>query len=148
MYLLALAGFHPALFSDLPVPADGTSPDIGTYLFGYGPVGIGLAVFAWLLFRGYRLMSPKAQSAMRDEARADVLGERDRVAADKQAQLDRVIAEKQATERQRDEALQIGREQVVPLLSQFVGTMTALIPLLQEIVRDMPSRRRRGDDEP
>lgn len=147
MHLLALAGISAGLLAGDVPGAAGSSPDIGTYLFQYGPVGIGVAAFGWLLLRGYRLMSPKAQVELRDEARADVVGERDRITADKQAQLDRVLAEKQATERQRDEALQVGREQLVPLLSQFNGTMSALIPLLQEIVRDSPARRRREADD-
>lgn len=59
------------------------------------------------------------------------------------AERDRLILEKQRAEEQRDAALSIAQEQIVPLLTTFVTTTQTLIPLLQEIVRDGNDDHRR-----
>jgi hypothetical protein len=62
---------------------------------------------------------------------------------------DRLIKEKQQAEEQRDEALKIATHELVPLLTSFTATTSALIPLLQEVVRNQeggghgPARRPR-----
>lgn len=121
-------------------PIDSASESVVGYLLSYGPLGIIAVAIAYLLFRGYRLVPPGFESTVRDaaraDARADLIGERDRV-----------ITEKQQAEDQRDEALTVARDQMAPLLSSFVATTGALVPILQEIIRESPARgRRRGVD--
>ena len=76
----------------------------------------------------------------------------DRVVAEKDASIqrltaerDRLIEERKRAEEQRDAALAIAQDKIVPLLTSFVSTSGTLIPLLQEIVRegadDRPRRR-------
>jgi uncharacterized membrane protein len=55
---------------------------------------------------------------------------------------DRLIEEKLRAEAQRDAAISIAQEQIVPLLTTFVTTTQTLIPLLQEIVREGNDDRR------
>jgi hypothetical protein len=57
----------------------------------------------------------------------------------------RLIAEKAKSEDQRDEALKVAREDIVPLLTSFTATTSALLPLLQDLVRRQEERR--GDGE-
>jgi hypothetical protein len=61
---------------------------------------------------------------------------------------DREIAGRQAAEKQLAETQQVTNEKIVPLLTTFVTTTQALIPLLQEQVRqrqeDDPAARRRS----
>ena len=59
------------------------------------------------------------------------------------AERDRLILEKQKAEDQRDAALSIAQDQLVPLLTTFVSTTETLIPLLQAIVRDGNDDHRR-----
>lgn len=59
------------------------------------------------------------------------------------AERDRLIVEKQKAEEQRDAAIAIAQDKLVPLLTTFVSTTQTLIPLLQEIVRDGGDDRRR-----
>lgn len=63
----------------------------------------------------------------------------DRIIADR----DRLLEEKHVAEEQRDAAVAIAQEKIVPLLTSFVSTMDALIPLLQEIIRENGHDRRR-----
>ena len=77
----------------------------------------------------------------------------DRVVEEKEASIvrlaaerDRLIEERARAEQQRDAALAIAQDKIVPLLTSFVSTSQTLIPLLQEIVRegssdDRPRRR-------
>ena len=122
-------------------PVDSASESVVGYVLGFGPLGVIVLALAWLLFRGYRLVPPGFEASTRDAARADAR-------ADLIAERDRILTEKQAVEDQRDDALTIARDQVAPLLSSFVGTTSALVPLLQEIIRDSPARRRRGGSPP
>lgn len=59
------------------------------------------------------------------------------------AERDRLILEKEKAEEQRDAAIAIAQEKIVPLLTTFVSTTQTLIPLLQEIVREGGDERRR-----
>jgi hypothetical protein len=56
------------------------------------------------------------------------------------SERDRLAAEKLRAEEQRDAAINIAQEKIVPLLTSFVATTQTLIPLLQELLRE------RGDD--
>lgn len=115
-------------------PIDSAQTSIVGYILGYGPLGLVVLAFA------FRWIVPgksveKAVETARAEARKDLIAERDRL-----------LAEKREVEEQRDDALRVARDQVAPMLTQFVATTSALVPLLQEIVmsRETPSRRRRG----
>ena len=98
----------------------GLSAEITPYL-NYGVLG---AVFVAILF-GWIWAKP-AVDRLREER-------------------DRLIAEKTKAEEQRDAAIAIAQDKIVPLLTSFVSTSQTLIPLLQEIVRegdhDRPRRR-------
>lgn len=118
-------------------PVDSASSSVVGYLLGFGPLGIVALAMAWLLYRGWRLVPPGFEASTRDAARADAR-------ADLIAERDRILAEKQQVEDQRDDATAIARDQIAPLLTSFVATTSALVPLLQEIIRDGPARRRRG----
>lgn len=59
------------------------------------------------------------------------------------AERDRLIEEKRKAEEQRDAALSIAQDKIVPLLTTFVGTTQTLIPLLQQIIRESSEHRRR-----
>jgi len=122
-------------------PVDAASNSIVGYILGYGPLGVIALALAWLTFKGWRLVSPAELTAIREaarnESRADLLAERDRI-----------LTEKQQAEDQRDEALTVARDQLAPLLTSFTAATSALLPILQEIIRDSPARRRRGGPGP
>lgn len=122
-------------------PADAASESLVGYILGFGPLGVVALALAWLTFKGWRLISPDGEAAIRkaarEESRADLVAERDRI-----------LTEKQQAEDQRDEALQVARDQLTPLLQSFVATTSVLVPILQEIIRDAPARRRRGGAGP
>ena len=116
-------------------PIDSAGSSIVGYLLGFGPLGIMALAMGWLFFKGWRLVSPAREAEITADARAQAR-------ADLEKELARTLAEKQHAEDQREEALKVAREQVAPLLIQFNGTVTALLPLLQELVR----RREGGHD--
>ena len=116
-------------------PIDSAGSSIVGYLLGFGPLGIMALAMGWLFFKGWRLVSPAREAQITADARAQAR-------ADLEKELARTLAEKQHAEDQREEALKVAREQVAPLLIQFNGTVTALLPLLQELVR----RREGGHD--
>jgi hypothetical protein len=100
-------------------PVDSAANSILSYVLGYGVLGVAAVLFV------LRIIVPRsAVTQARAEARGDL-----------EAELARVLAEKAKAEEQRDEALKVARDQIVPLLSSFTATTGALIPLLQEIVR-------------
>lgn len=122
-------------------PADAASGSLVSYVLSYGVVGVAAVVMAGLFWKGWRLISPAREAemrqAVREEARADLLKDNERTSA---------RADK--AEGQRDEAMRFASDQLVPLLTSFTATTSALIPLLQELVRHQeggPSdlRRRR-----
>ena len=96
------------------------------YIFNYGVLGIVVVAFA------FRFIVPRsAVEDARIQARADLARENERL-----------IREKAHAEEQRDDALKVARDQVAPLLIQFNATVTALIPLLQELVARRESQGR------
>jgi hypothetical protein len=107
----------PWLFTlaDSVTPIGAASGDIVTYILSFGVLGIAAVLF------GLGYIVPK--NAV-DRARADLVKENERL-----------IAEKNKAEEQRDAALGIAQTQIVPLLTSFVATTSALIPLLQDLVR-------------
>lgn len=70
-----------------------------------------------------------------------VLAERDAHLASLTEERDRLIEEKARAEEQRDAAISIAQDKIVPLLTSFNATTQTLIPLLQELVRDDDRRR-------
>jgi hypothetical protein len=93
-------------------------------LLGYGVLGIAVIVLAWVVYQG-SFVTEKAAAERVTAARADLLAENERLRT-----------EKQKAEDQRDAALKVAQEQLVPLLTSFVATSQSLIPLLQELVRN------------
>lgn len=116
-------------------PGDATTGSIIGAVLNYGILGIVTLAFAWLFYKGWRLVPPAqeaaARAAAREEARADLLKE-----------LERTSLKLDHTEQERDDALKVARVELVPVLIQFTNTTTALIPLLQEVVRSQEGRRR------
>lgn len=63
--------------------------------------------------------------------------------------VEQLLEDKKRAEEQRDEAVSIAQERIVPLLTEFTSTTQALIPILQQLITAMqdPGRddpRRRG----
>jgi hypothetical protein len=116
----------------LPAGATNVTPistitgDLVSYILGYGVLGI---VALALAFRF--LVPAKALDQMRETARADLVEENRRL-----------LARAEKAEAQRDDALRIAQDQLIPLLTSFTVTSQALIPLLQGLVRDQEGRRR------
>lgn len=108
-------------------PVDNAASSITGYILGFGPLGVVALAMAWLFSKGWRLVSPAREAAIRNAARND--GRTDLL-----KELERVLTEKRHTEDQRDDALRIAQDQIVPLLVQFNATISALLPLLQNLV--------------
>lgn len=107
-------------------PVGSAADSLTTYILGFGPLGIIALALAWAQYKGL-FTTTKAADKARNEAvslaRADLVRENERL-----------LARAEKAEEQRDEALKVSQEQIVPLLSQFVGTTSALLPVLQQIV--------------
>jgi hypothetical protein len=109
-------------------PIDSATGSIVGYILNYGVLGVVALALA------FRFLVPRsAIEEARDQARGDL-----------EKELGRVLAEKTRIEEERDEALKVAQVQLVPLLVQFTATTSALIPLLQELVRSQEGRRRGG----
>jgi hypothetical protein len=130
-------------------PADQASGNITTYILGYGVTGIAALTLAWLFWKGWRLMSPAREAeivnAAREQARADLLSHVGRL----EKQAEQAEREKKDIADQRDEALRYVQVNLVPLLLNFTSATSALVPILQELVRHQegggsidPRRRR------
>jgi hypothetical protein len=104
-------------------PVDSAANSIVGYITGFGCLGIVALALAFGWLKPGRI-SERDREKDRAEARADL-----------EKALERALAEKRQAEDQRDEELRMARDQIVPLLSSFTATTTALIPLLQELVR-------------
>jgi hypothetical protein len=110
-------------------PVDSATSTIVGYITSFGVLGIVALAFAFGWLKSGRT-SERDRATLRAEARSDL-----------EAELARVIAEKKQAEEQRDEALKVARDQVVPILGSFTSTTAALIPLLQEVVRAQEGSR-------
>jgi hypothetical protein len=109
-------------------PVDSATGSLVSYVLNFGILGIVAVAFA------FRFIVPR--SAVVDaeaRARADLIKEQERI-----------LAEKSRAEEQRDEALRIANTQLVPLLISFNGTVSALLPVLQEVVRRHDDVNRRS----
>jgi hypothetical protein len=116
-------GIAPWLATGTVSPLSSAGDDIVSYIVGYGPIGVFLLALAWLLYKGWQVISPPRMAAVRDDARADLIAENKRL-----------IDEKHAAEQARDEALRMANDQIVPVLASFNATMSALLPVLQDLV--------------
>lgn len=115
-------------------PVDAASSSIVGYVLSYGPVGIVALALGWLLFRGWRLISPSGETAIRGSARADLIAAQDRMIRERDAERDRILGEKHEAERQRDEAMRLAQDQLIPLLLSFTSATQSLLPLLQNLI--------------
>lgn len=109
--------------------SDGLPSEIAPYL-NYGVLGL---VVLGLIF-GWLWAKPAVER---------LLAERDQQIERLAAERDRLIAEKSKAEEQRDVAIAIAQDKLVPLLVEFTSVMQTLIPLLQRIVREGGDDRRR-----
>jgi len=108
---------------DLAVTGSTSLADEITPWLNYGVLG--LLVLA--IFFGWVWPRPSVERVV-DEKEASIV----RLLAER----DRLIVEKQRAEEQRDAAIAIAQDKIVPLLTTFVSSTSTLIPLLQEIVRE------------
>lgn len=106
--------------------------EVAPYL-NYGVLG--LLVLA--IFFGWVWARPSVEK---------VLAEKDASIDRLVAERDRLLTEKGRAEEQRDAAIAIAQDRIVPLLTTFVSTTQTLIPLLQEIVREGGDEHRRRPD--
>lgn len=128
--------------ADTVSSVDGAAGSIVTYLLGWGPLGIFLVALGWLLFKGWRLVSPEAAQAIREEGRADLVAERDRVITEKTSERDRLTADKREAERERDEAIRLRDEtlrMLLPLMTNFTSSTQSLAPVLQNLTALLPA---------
>lgn len=122
-----------SLLATSVTPIGNVTGDTISYILSFGPLGVGIVLFGL----GYIVPKTVMASAVAS-SRADLVAENARL-----------IEEKHEAEQQRDAALKIAQEQVVPLLTSFVGTTSALLPLLQELVamrEDLRRNPRRDSD--
>jgi hypothetical protein len=108
-------------------PVDAAASSITGYVLGYGPLGIAAVVMSWLFLKGWRLVSPSRETAIRDSARTEGR-------ADLLKELERVIGEKNHAEEQRDAAMKVAQDQLLPLLLNFTAATESLLPLLRELI--------------
>ena len=106
-------------------PVGQATGDLVSYILGYGVLGIVSLALAFQF-----LVPAAAVKAAREQARGDLMEENKRLRE-----------EKAHAEEQRDEALKIAQDQLVPLLVNFNATVTGLMPLLQSIVQRTEGRR-------
>lgn len=121
--------WYISLALETPItPVDQATGSAVGYVLGFGPLGLVTLALAYLLYKGWRLVPPDRDASIRasarDEARADLIEERARV-----------LAEKTRIEQERDEAQRFTQANLVPLLTNFTAATSALIPLLQELLR-------------
>lgn len=105
-------------------PVGAAASDIVTYVLGYGVLGVAVVLFV------LRIIVPRSVvDEAREQARRDLVKENERL-----------IAEKVKAEEQRDEALKVARDQLVPLLLSFTAATNSLLPLLQDVVNTREGR--------
>jgi hypothetical protein len=122
---------YPALLALLaadgpPVsPVDSAANSVVVYWLSFGAIAVIAFIEFWLyVWPGKLTRQSKA------EARADLLKE-----------LERLLADNIKLAEQRDEALRVARDQIAPLLYSFNATTGALLPVLQDLVRQAEARR-------
>lgn len=126
--------------------ADELSPFLNYGVLGLFVIGL-LLGRVWVKPSVDKVISEKDAALERilvekQELVKELQAERDRLIADRAAMETRLIAEKAKAEEQRDQALSIAQDKIIPLLTTVGGTLETFIPLLQGIV----SGRKDGDD--
>lgn len=120
-------------------PVDQATGSLVSYLLGFGPIGIIVLAFA------FRFIVPRsAVEDARKESRGDLIDQIARL----ERQAEQLQREKKGAETAAAEQMKFAQVQLVPLLINFTTATSALIPLLQELVRhqeggDGDFRRRR-----
>jgi hypothetical protein len=129
------------LGTDAPSPTDPLQ-----LLVAYGPLGIMLAVVVTLLIKGLIFSKPQVDAMRSDWAIAvkqmtdDCAATLAQVRADG-AQRERLLREDlQRVEQQREDALEVVQDRVLPLLASFTATTQALLPLLQAAIPMLQER--------
>lgn len=111
-------------------PVGAASGDIIDYILGYGVLGIAAVLFV------LRIIVPRsAVDDAKAQARVDLLEENRRL-----------IARAEKAESQRDDAMRFATDQLVPLLSSFTATTSALLPILQGLIPILQEVARYRDD--
>jgi hypothetical protein len=131
--LIAIAAGGPA-----STPIGSASGDLVSYILGYGVLGIGVLAIMFRLLVPYWVMKESRDQAEARYQEAKTFWEnqmRD-ARADWEAQLGRVLQEKQHAMDQRDAAMSLAQDRIVPLLTSFVAVSESLIPFMQSQVRD------------
>lgn len=103
-------------------PVDSITTTVVGYWLSLGATGIISFVLFWLY-----VWPGKQAQRIRDEARSDLTAENQH--------LREALAK---AEVQRDEAMSIAQDRIVPLLANFVAVSGGLTPLLQQIVAMQP----------
>lgn len=117
LLMLVLPGEGPAVS-----PVDTVTNTVVGYWLSFGAVAVVGAVLFWQ----YQWPG-KARLRIRDEARADLAAENQR--------LREALAH---AEHQRDEAMGIANEKLLPLLANFVAITGGMVPVLQQVVALQP----------
>jgi hypothetical protein len=107
-------------------PADSAASSIVGYWLSFGAI----AVIAFALFFLY-VWPGKLTARARDEARQDLLEENKRL-----------LARAEHAEQQRDDMSKLMQDRIGPILASFTASATALIPLLQDLVRSREAKAR------
>lgn len=116
----ATLAVHMTPAATAPSPVDTA---IG-YLLSYGVLGVVALALA------FRFIVPRsALDDARTQARADLAAENERL-----------IREKTRAEEQRDDALKIAQDKILPTLVQFTAATGALLPVLQQIAGQHANR--------
>lgn len=106
------------------------------YLLNYGVLAIVVIGIAF----GFVVPKPSVDKQVVDASAAVQAAQDER---------DRALADKVKAEAQRDEAMQIAQEKIVPLLTTFVATVQTLLPILQSMaqrqIEDTEARAGRRD---
>lgn len=121
----------PGTLAASVTPLGSFTGDLVSYILSYGPMGIGVLVAGFLLYRGWVVWSPARQAQERATCRADL----EQQIAGLKADLDRVRAERDKNGAERDDALRMARDQLVPLLLNFTAATNSLLPILQDLTR-------------
>ena len=103
-------------------PVDSITTTVVGYWLSLGATGVISFVLFWLY-----VWPGKQAAKIRDEARRDLAAENQH--------LREALAKAEA---QRDEAMSIAQDRIVPLLANFVAVSGGLTPLLQQIVAMQP----------
>ena len=121
--------------------ADAGTPDpinsAISQILGFGVLGVVALALA------FRFLVPKgAVDDARKEARGDLLDQIGRLERD----VERLERERDGIAQQRDEAQQFTSSQLVPLLVNFTNATSALLPILQDIVRHRDEQHREAGE--